>query len=182
MLNVKLSFLFFLIFFQLTLHFRQQSRSKNVEVSPNVFWLNSGMESMSSPETLPEESVGSRTPSPTFSGTSSVDSGFESVELEEAAAKAELHDAAKSAPVEGKRHKEGGRPKSPTELRKEFQRNWKQCELCDRPCSFGTFGKHMANLHLARFCRTCREYLPIQEEEEHKRLHAEPSYKGKKIR
>ena len=140
---------------------------------------------MSSPEKLPEEPGGSRTPSPTFSGTSSVDSGFESVELEEAAAKAEPHDAAKSAPVEGKRRKGGRPPKSPNTLRREYLlRNqlWKQCELCDKSFSHSVFGKHMANLHLARFCRTCQEFLPIQEEEEHKRLHAEPSYKRKKIR
>ena len=43
--------------------------------------------SLSSPETLPEAPGGSRTPSPTFSGTSSVDSGFDSVEQDEAAAK-----------------------------------------------------------------------------------------------
>ena len=142
---------------------------------------------MSSPETLPEASVGSRTPSPTFSGTSSVDSGFESVELEEAAAKAEPHDAAKSAAVEGKHRKGGGRPKTPNALRIQAEyllrnRQWKQCELCDKSFSHSTFSRHMTNLHLARFCRTCQEYLPIQEEEEHKRLHAEPSYKQKKIR
>ena len=119
--------------------------------------------SSSSPETLPE-SGGSRTPSPTFSGTSSVDSGFESVEQE-------LHDAAKNVPVEGKRP-DGA---SPNQTRKE-------CELCDKPFPTHVFGKHMANVHLARWCTTCREYLPVKEEGEHKRLHAEPSYKGKKIR
>ena len=60
----------------------------------------------------------------------------------------------------------------------------KQCELCDMTfySDNGTFGKHMTNVHLARYCRTCMEYLPIQEEEEHKRLHAESEYKHKKIR
>ena len=144
----------------------------------NVVWLNSRAMSLSSPETLPEAPGGSRTPSPTFSGTSSVDSGFDSVEQDEAAASgAELHDAAKNVPVEGKGRK---RPKSPNTLR--IQNQLKQCELCDKTFSQPAFGKHMANLHLAKFCQACREYLPIQEEQEHKRLHSEPSYKGKKIR
>ena len=60
----------------------------------------------------------------------------------------------------------------------------RQCELCDKTfhSDNGNFGKHMTNIHQARYCRTCMEYLPIQEEEEHKRLHAESEYKHKKIR
>ena len=148
-----------------------------IEVSKNVTWIYSRKMSVSSPETAPKEPGDSRTPSPTFSGTSSIesaDSGFDSVEQE----LVELHEKAKNVSNEEKGRK-GGRPKSPNESKVE--RQWKQCELCDQAFSH-SFAKHMNSVHLARFCLTCREYLPIEEEKEHKRLHAEKSYKGKKIR
>ena len=40
----------------------------------------------------------------------------------------------------------------------------------------------MSEVHQALFCRCCREYLPIHEQEEHRRWHAEPPYMGQKIR
>ena len=40
----------------------------------------------------------------------------------------------------------------------------------------------MSEVHNALFCRCCREYLPIHEQEEHRRFHAEPPYMGQKIR
>ena len=164
-----------------------------IEVSKNVTWIYSRKMSVSSPETAPKEPDGRRTPSPTFSGTSSIesaDSGFDSVEQE----LAELHEDSKNAAPEyikesdfnnvsseiEEKGRKGGRPKSPNESKVE--RHWKQCELCDRDFSHASFGRHMAAAHMARFCRTCKEYLPIEEEKKHKRLHAEKSYKGKKIR
>ena len=164
-----------------------------IEVSKNVTWIYSRKMSVSSPETAPKDPDGRRTPSPTFSGTSSIesaDSGFDSVEQE----LAELHEDSKNAAPEyikesdfnnvssdiEEKGRKGGRPKSPNDESK-VERQWKQCELCDRAFSH-SFAKHMNSVHLARFCLTCREYLPIEEEKEHKRLHAEPSYKGKKIR
>merc|ERR1719220_3134302 len=49
------------------------------------------------------------------------------------------------------------------------------------PTSNGFF-KHMSEVHNALFCRCCREYLPIHEQEEHRKFHAEPPYMGQKIR
>ena len=40
----------------------------------------------------------------------------------------------------------------------------------------------MSEVHNALFCRCCREYLPIHEQEEHRKFHAEPPYMGQKIR
>jgi hypothetical protein len=48
--------------------------------------------------------------------------------------------------------------------------------------TFIRFFKHMSEVHQALFCRCCREYLPIHEQEEHRRWHAEPPYMGQKIR
>ena len=39
----------------------------------------------------------------------------------------------------------------------------------------------MSEVHNALFCRCCREYLPIHEQEEHRKFHAEPPYMGKFI-
>ena len=36
----------------------------------------------------------------------------------------------------------------------------------------------MSEVHNALFCRCCREYLPIHEQEEHRKFHAEPPYMG----
>ena len=40
----------------------------------------------------------------------------------------------------------------------------------------------MSKKHNAKFCKTCWEYLPIQEHEDHHRFHAESQYKSQKIR
>lgn len=58
----------------------------------------------------------------------------------------------------------------------------KQCELCGQWSNIKWFFKHMSEVHNALFCRCCREYLPIHEQEEHRRFHAEPPYMGQKIR
>ena len=58
----------------------------------------------------------------------------------------------------------------------------KQCELCGEWSNIKWFFKHMSEVHQALFCRCCREYLPIHEQEEHRRWHAEPPYMGQKIR
>ena len=58
----------------------------------------------------------------------------------------------------------------------------KQCELCGQWSNIKWFFKHMSEVHQALFCRCCREYLPIHEQEEHRRWHAEPPYMGQKIR
>ncbi len=58
----------------------------------------------------------------------------------------------------------------------------KQCELCGQWSNIKWFFKHMSEAHNALFCRCCREYLPIHEQEEHRRFHAEPPYMGQKIR
>ena len=58
----------------------------------------------------------------------------------------------------------------------------KQCELCGQWSNIKWFFKHMSEVHQALFCRCCREYLPIPEQEEHRRWHAEPPYMGQKIR
>jgi hypothetical protein len=58
----------------------------------------------------------------------------------------------------------------------------KQCELCGQWSNIKWFFKHMSEMHNALFCRCCREYLPIHEQEEHRRFHAEPPYMGQKIR
>ncbi|XP_040572015.1 uncharacterized protein [Lepeophtheirus salmonis] len=58
----------------------------------------------------------------------------------------------------------------------------KQCELCGEWSNIKWFFKHMSEVHQALFCRCCREYLPIPEQEDHRRWHAEPPYMGQKIR
>ena len=58
----------------------------------------------------------------------------------------------------------------------------KQCELCGQWSNIKWFFKHMSEMHNALFCRCCREYLPIHEQEEHRKFHAEPPYMGQKIR
>ena len=58
----------------------------------------------------------------------------------------------------------------------------KQCELCGQWSNIKWFFKHMSEVHNALFCRCCREYLPIHEQEEHRKWHAEPPYMGQKIR
>ena len=58
----------------------------------------------------------------------------------------------------------------------------KQCELCGQWSNIKWFFKHMSEVHQALFCRCCKEYLPIPEQEEHRRWHAEPPYMGQKIR
>ena len=58
----------------------------------------------------------------------------------------------------------------------------KQCELCGQWSNIKWFFKHMSECHNALFCRCCREYLPIHEQEEHRKFHAEPPYMGQKIR
>ena len=58
----------------------------------------------------------------------------------------------------------------------------KQCELCGQWSNIKWFFKHMSEVHQALFCRCCREYLPIPEQEEHRKWHAEPPYMGQKIR
>lgn len=45
----------------------------------------------------------------------------------------------------------------------------KQCELCGQWSNIKWFFKHMSEMHNALFCRCCREYLPIHEQEEHRR-------------
>ena len=58
----------------------------------------------------------------------------------------------------------------------------KKCELCGKLFHKNWFYKHMLDVHNAKFCMTCWEYLPIHEHEEHRRFHAESQYKSKKIR
>ena len=123
-----------------------------IEVSKNVIWISSRKMSVSSPETAPKEPDGRRTPSPTFSGTSSIesaDSGFDSVEQE----LAELHEDSKNAAPEcikendfnnvssdiEEKGRKGGRSK--TSRAHETKNRWRmQCELCDKPLNYYNFG------------------------------------------
>ena len=101
--------------------------------------------SSSSAETPPEAPGGSRTPSPTFSGTSSVDSGFDSVDQE----LVELHEAAKNSPVQGKKAVGDGNDEKPFLTIKE----WKdQCEYQCRECGkmfidTNSCKRHVVDIH-----------------------------------
>ena len=60
--------------------------------------------------------------------------------------------------------------------------NQKKCEVCGQECHKNWFYKHMLDMHDAKFCLTCWEYLPVHEQEDHRKFHADSQYKSRKIR
>ena len=53
--------------------------------------------------------------------------------------------------------------------------------MCEQWCDIKWFFEHMAKLHNVKYCRTCREYLPIPEQKLHMKFHAQPEYFKQKI-